>query len=217
MLKSKFEAVYSEHHPIEAGLYDEIRRRATAYSFAFSTDLDGVPVEGAEVWFAWNEEGLYVAAELEDSLLVSENRRDEQLHYQFGDLFELFVKPANETYCWEMYATPFGNKSTLFFPDDDFSISLDDLLHAHDDHGLEVTAEETSAGWKAQLWVPAEQLKSRGESWGPGSEWCAFCGRYNYNNTELANPELSMVPALSATNYHLIDEYAPLRFLEQEI
>ena len=72
--------------------------------------------EGASVRFGWNAAGLYVSAELEDSCLISTNRADEQLHFETWDVLELFIKPADDFYYWEMYATPFGNKSTLFFP-----------------------------------------------------------------------------------------------------
>lgn len=216
MNNSTFEAVYCDGNPMETGTFEAVRMQARSYPFAYSKDVTGELAEAGEVWFAWNEAGLYVAASFEDSLLVSENRQDEQLHYQFGDLFELFVMPKNDTYCWEMYATPFGNKSTLFFPNEDLSISLDDLVHAHDYHDLEVVSTKTAAGWQTQMWVPITQLKRLGASWGMGSEWKAFCGRYNYNNRDLKDPELSMVPALSATNYHLVDEYAELTFLPKE-
>ncbi len=212
-MKTVFEAVHSPVNPMEAGRYDGIRSRATAYPFAFSTDRDGTPVEGAEVWFAWNKDGLYVGAALEDSFLVAQNRHDEELHFESGDVLELFAKPADDTYCWEMYATPFGNKTTLFFPREREGMVLDQFLHAHDFHDLQVAAAETATGWKAEMWVPVEQLQAFGASWGPGSEWNIFCGRYNYNNSELADPELSMAPALSATNYHLTNEYATLCFL----
>lgn len=209
-----FEAVHCERNPIESGLYDEIRNRATAYPFAFSTDREGAPMEGAEVWFAWNPGGLYVGAVLEDSFLIAKNRADEELHFESGDVFELFVKPADDPYYWEMYATPFGNKTTLFFPREREGMMLDQFLHAHPYQALQVAAAKTAQGWKAEMWVPAEQLTALGATWGPSAEWTLFCGRYNYNNEQLTDPELSMAPALSKTHYHLTAEYATLRFLD---
>ena len=209
-----FEAIYCGSNPIESGLYEEIQERATAYPFAFSTDREGTPIEGAEVWFAWNQSGLYVGAALEDSFLIAKNRADEELHFESGDVFELFVKPADDSYYWEMYATPFGNKTTLFFPREREDMILDQFLHAHKYQALHVASSKTPQGWKAEMWVPAEQLTALGAGWGPGAEWTLFCGRYNYNNEQLADPELSMAPALSATNYHLTAEYAALRFLD---
>ncbi|QHI69132.1 DOMON domain-containing protein [Tichowtungia aerotolerans] len=196
-----------------------------AYPFAFSSDRDGCPQEGASVRFAWNESGLFVQAELEDSVLIQKNRQNEQFHYQSGDVFELFVKPLNEFYCWEMYATPFGNRTTIFFPQNCEGMTLDQFLKDHPFQGLEVTSTEfskprensrveaqpPSRGWKTQMFVPIAQLTALGAGWGDGTEWTVFCGRYNYNSDDLSDPELSMAPALSATNYHLVDEYARLK------
>lgn len=182
-----------------------------SYPFAYSTDCDGTPQERASVRFAWDESGLHVAAELEDSCLIAINRKDEQLHYECGDVLELFVKPLNEPYKWEMYATPFGNKSTLFFPAWPSELTSMEGLLDHDFRGLEISVETTPGGWNARMFVPASQLTALGAGWGDGTEWTVFCGRYNCNSEDLADPELSMTPALSATNYHLIDEYAQLK------
>ena len=185
-----------------------------AYPFAFSSDREGAPQEGATVRFGWDASGLYVSAELVDSNLIALNREDEQLHFETGDVFELFIKPLNDTYYWEMYAIPSGNKTTLFFPRDRAGLELNDFLRGHDFHGLDVSIEETSTGWNAQLFVPATQLTALGGTWGAGAEWTIFCGRYNYDSEELIDPELSMAPALSKTNYHLTDEYAHLNLGE---
>ena len=209
-----FKAIPCLENPLKAGSFEAVRQRAVSYSFAFSTDRSGEPIEGGSVCFAWNKAGLYVAAELEDSELIAQNHHDEQLHYQFGDVFELFIKPANDTYYWEMYATPLGNKSTLFFPRSREGMGVLDFLNQHSFHGLEVSAQKTSKGWNAQMWIPVEQLTALGAEWGSGSEWRIFCGRYNYNSPTLKDPELSMVPPLSATNYHLVDEYAILQFCD---
>lgn len=181
-----------------------------AYPLAFSTDRAGGPQEGASVRFAWDESGLFVLAELEDSVLIQKNRKDEQLHFETGDVFELFVKPQNASYYWEMYATPFGNKTTLFFPCGRDGVTTDEHLRAHSFQGLEVSSEKTFKGWKTQMFVPAAQLTALGAGWGDETEWTVFCGRYNYNSEDLADLELSMAPALSATSYHLVDEYARL-------
>jgi len=208
-----FEAIYCLENPLSANLYDQIRQQATPYSFAFSTDCKGSPKEGAKVWFAWNENGLYVGAALEDSYIMAQSREDETLHYQTGDLLECFIKPLHAAYYWEMYATPFGNKTTLFFPAQRDGMTLDQFLCDHPYHALQVASSKTETGWRTEMWIPAEQLTHLGAKWDSSESWSIFCGRYNYNNEDLSDPELSMTPPLSATNYHLTKEYALLKRL----
>ncbi len=191
-------------------------RGAPGYLHTYSLDRGGVPREEAVTRFAWNERGLYVHAELEDSFVVATDRRDEQLHFETGDVFELFVKPLDADYYWEMYATPFGNKTTLFFPRDRAGMEVENFLRDHEFHGLDVSSEITDTGWSADLFVPAEQLTALGADWLGATEWTVLCGRYNYNNDELADPELSMLPPVSKTNYHLTKEYARLVALKGE-
>ena len=59
-----------------------------AYPLATSRDREGIPQEGASVRFGWDETGLHVFAELEDSCIIANNRQDEQLHYEHGDVFD---------------------------------------------------------------------------------------------------------------------------------
>jgi len=210
-----FNAIYYPKNPLAENQYDNIKEQATAYPFAFSTDRNGEPKEGAAVWFAWNEKGLYVGAELEDSYVMAQSREDETLHFETGDLLECFVKPTHADYYWEMYATPFANKTTLFFPAQRAGMTLDQFLHDHPYHQLDVAATQTPTGWRAEMWIPAKQLTALGAPWNNSEDWSIFCGRYNYNNENLKDPELSMVPPLSATNYHLTNEYAALKLLPQ--
>lgn len=182
------------------------------YNLMKSLDSGGVPREGATVRFAWSEAGLYVHADLYDSFVVASNPHDEQLHYKTGDVFELFLKPLNEDYYWEMYATPFGNKSTLFFPRERDGMLVENFLRDHEFRGLRVDSEIKGEGWSADMFVPAAQMTALGAAWDAGAEWTVLCGRYNYNNNELTEPELSMWPPVSITNYHLTEEYARLDF-----
>jgi hypothetical protein len=207
-----FEATYCCPSPTVVDL-SRGEAHVGAYRFEYSRDRQGHPDEGGCVRFGWSEQGLYAVAEFEDSHLVALNRKDEQLHYKHGDVFELFVKPCDEDYYWEMYAIPSGNKATLFFPRDRDGMTVEQHLRDHSFHGLEVTVEETSKGWNACMFVPASQLTALGAGWGDDTPWTIFCGRYNYKDDDLKNLELSMAPPLSATNYHLTQEYAELRLL----
>ena len=65
------------------------------------------------------------------------------------------------------------------------------------------------------MFVPAEQLTALGAEWTAGAEWTVLCGRYNYNNDELVDAEMSMWPPISETNYHLTGEYARLTLRAQ--
>ena len=152
-------------------------RYGSSYPLLYSRDKVGSPQEGGVVRFGWAQNGLYVFAELEDSCIIAQNRQDEQLHFEHGDVFELFVKPRDALYYWEMYVTPSGNKSTLFFPHDRDGLNLDDFLHGHDFRGLEVLVEETAIGWNAHLFIPMEQLTALGAGWGDGTDWAIFCAR----------------------------------------
>lgn len=203
-----FEAVYAASTPTWSSIFDA---QGPAYSMGYSRDRAGAPQEGASLRFAWNEAGLYLVAELEDSQCISTRRADEELHFQYGDVLELFVKPAWANYYWEMYATPFGNKTTLFFPAEREQMTLDQFLKDHPYRQLQVSAQTTASGWRAWMHVPAQQLTALGAAWGAGEAWTVLCGRYNYNRSDLLNPELSMAPVVSAENFHLLEEYATLR------
>ncbi|MEI6890605.1 MAG: hypothetical protein V5783_00405 [Pontiella sp.] len=204
----QIDAVYVAHRPNRSFWLDR-----PWYSHGYSLDRGGRPNEQAMVRFAWNEEGLFVHAELEDSFVVAHDPRDEQLHFQTGDVFELFVKPLDDDYYWEMYVTPFGNKSTLFFPRERTGMEVENILRDHSFHGLNVSAGIIDGGWVANMFVPVQQLTALGAVWGEGCEWSLLCGRYNYNSDALEDPELSMLPPVSKTNYHLTEEYAGLRLL----
>jgi len=75
-------------------------RAAPGYPLAYSRDRPGRPREGGEVKFGWTPDGLYLAAHLEDRDLVAMNDRDEQLHFRYGEVRELFVKPVHDSYYW---------------------------------------------------------------------------------------------------------------------
>ena len=78
-----------------------------------------------------------------------------------------------------------------------------------DDNGV---MEWVQAVGDSPAHATAGQLCALGAAWGAGSSWTILCGRYNYNNEAFENPALTMLPAFSEANFHLLQEYAILNF-----
>jgi len=210
------EAVFTSTPISPDGCLDKpIWRQAPAYELNLSKDkqAEGQHLhEKAQVRFAWDSEHFYLGATLEDSDVLQEDNRDQQYHYQTGDVLELFLKPVDQTYYWELYVTPNGLKTSLFFPGRG-RLGLRSALAYQ--CGLRVAARvdgqlndwhTRDRGWSAEMALPLRDLEAQGVPLRPGVPWKVFIGRYNYSRF-LPNVELSMYPAVSKTNYHLHEEW----------
>lgn len=187
-----------------AGTGDEWFRLVVAGS------TDGVPAESTECRVGWSHRGFHLLARMQDSEIVPGLDQDEALHFRHGDTLELFLKPANASCYAEMYATPLGRKSTLFFRAPRREPQPDPLT-AHDHRGLRVEARRINGGWEAEMHVPAEELRVWGGDWGPGTAWTFLVGRYNHGS-RFPSPELSVFPPVSAVDFHRTAEYARIAF-----
>src|SRR3989339_1009008 len=111
------EAVYTNQPvKLDGKLNDQIWRQAPSYPMFLSRnqiDKCRILQEKGQVKFAWDENYFYVAAEFEDSDLVAQGSEDEKHHYRYGDVCELFLKPKDQSYYWELYVTPAGKKSSM--------------------------------------------------------------------------------------------------------
>lgn len=169
------------------------------------------PAESTECRAGWSERGFHLFARMRDSGIVPGLNEDEVLHFRHGDTLELFLKPAGTACYAEMYVTPLGRKSTLFFRAPRREPQPDPLT-AHDYRGLRVESRRVDGGWEAEMHVPAEELRAWGGEWGPGSGWTFLVGRYNHGSRFPA-PELSVFPPVSAVDFHRTREYAMLEFV----
>jgi len=183
-----------------------------------SDPAGGRPAEGGEFRIAWNEEFITVTGELRDSDLVDQGRRNQEQHYQTGDVFEVFLKPANDTYYWEFYATPGALQSAFFFPGRGHLA----LPECYAERGLKIVVRTSCDGtlnqwrdrdrsWRAVVRIPTAALRQYGAAVGPGAEWRLLVARYNYSRY-LPHPELSSFPRLPRPDFHLHEAYAVLRF-----
>jgi len=169
--------------------------------------------EPGEVRLAWDGEYFYAGVRFVDTDVLARGQRDQMHHYQLGDVVELFLKPEEDPGYWELYATPAGRKSSFFLPE---KRKLTDR-----DCGLRVAARVNGSlndsrdrdhGWTAEMAVPVASLSAPGRPFRPGARWRILVARYNHGQG-LPEPELSMVPQLSRTDFHLLEEYAVLQIV----
>ena len=175
--------------------------------------------EVGQVRLAWNEEYFYVSVKFDDSDIVAEGTADQLHHYKLGDVCELFLKPADKTWYWELYVTPQGNKTTFFFPSQG-RMGLPSCFSNYSS-GLQVAAQydgtlnnwqDKDSYWTAEMAMPIKDLTARGERFGPDADWRILVARYNYSYYLAGKgAELSSTPRLLKTNYHLLEQYAVLK------
>ncbi len=222
-MSDTYKAVYTDQPVIIDGkLDDKVWQQAPSYPMFLSKDnIDSGKTlqEKGHVKFAWDEDYFYLAADFEDSDLIAQGKEDEMHHYKYGDLCELFLKPKDQSYYWELYATPAEKKSTMFWPSRGH-LGLPDSLEKYTS-GLRVAAQcngtlnnwqDKDTGWTVEMAMPIKDLEAYGYKFGPGYDWTILVGRYNYSRY-LNETELSMSPQLSRTAYHLYEEYASIEFV----
>ena len=140
---------------------------------------------------AWDKEYFYLAIQFHDSDIVAEGKEDQLHHYQLGDVCELFLKPADRTWYWELYVTPTDRKTTFFFPSqgrfalpsclEDFDM---ELRVAAQNKGSLNNWEDKDEYWTAEMAVPLKDLTARGDKFGPDADWRILVARYNYTHSD---------------------------------
>ncbi len=204
---------------VDGRLDEPVWQQATAYPMQLSVDriAGGQKLqEQGSVHLAWDDDYLYVGIDFVDSDIVAEGADDQMHHYQLGDVAEVFLKPADKSWYWELYVTPHSKKTSFFFPSHGrlglpscFEYKCE-LKVAAQVKGSLNDWQDKDPGWTAEMAVPVKDLTARGEKFGPDADWCILIGRYNYSRY-LENKELSMCPSLSTTNFHLLQEYAVIK------
>jgi len=209
---------------VDGKLDEAVWQRAPAYPFwlpaAASPDA-AVPVEKGEVRYAWDDTCFYVAAIFTDSDLVAEGEKDGLHHYQLGDLLEVFLKPVNDTYYWELYATPLNKKTRFWFPGrgrlglpSGYASQEVGIVVAAQNQGTVNDWHDHDSKWMVEMAIPRAELTAYGAEFGPGESWLVLAARYNYSRwLPHQGPEVSACVSLSQSNFHLQEQYARLVLL----
>jgi len=172
--------------------------------------------EKASVKLLWDDNYLYVGADFEDSDVMNEGKEDQGHLYTTGDLLEVFLKPAGESYYWEIYGSPNNKKTWFFFPSRGRivfpacgSYLPKDLQVAAAIEGTLNNYKDKDKGFTIEIAIPVKELTAYGAKFDNSANWTILMARYNYS-VYLPRQELSAFPLLSNVNYHLCEEYAKL-------
>ncbi|MDY0176870.1 MAG: carbohydrate-binding family 9-like protein [Lentisphaeria bacterium] len=168
----------------------------------------------------WDEDYLYVGAQFVDSDVHAYGEEDQEHHYTLGDVAEVFIKPASDTYYWELYGTPAAKMSTFFIPGRG---ALMGPLLTSDPFELKVASQvqgtlnqwqDKDQGWSMEMAIPRTELEKFGAKFNPEQGWSIFLARYNYCRY-LPSKEMSSFPQQQETaNFHMLEEYATLQLLK---
>ena len=176
--------------------------------------------EPGEFKLVWDEKYLYIGVKFADSDIYAYGEQDEEHHYSLGDVAEVFIKPENATYYWELYITPAAKKSTFFIPGRGCLMSkiltLDpiSIKVASKAQGTINNWKDKDVCWTGEMAIPRKELEKYGAKFGPGCKWRIFLARYNYSRY-LPVKELSSIPKQAETpNFHLLEEYGWLKLVK---
>lgn len=189
------------------------------YNFFLSEDKGlKEPNETGMVRFAWDSNYLYVFAEFADKDILATGMEDQLPHYKLGDVLEIFIKPEAKEYYWELFVTPLGKKTSLFWEKrgtqgsnggDVNKINLEAICRIK---GTLNNSSDIDIGWQALVRIPKKDMTMLGDHI-ENAKWRILIARQNY--TAMIDPnhrELSMVPRLARTNFHSSQEYAEVIF-----
>lgn len=157
----------------------------------------------------------YVAADMEDSDVVAQGKCDQQHLYTMGDIIEVFLKPVNDTYYWEMYGTPNNLRTTFFFPSRSYVFlpdSADNVPEFEIRTSVDGTLndwQKTDKGWKIEFKFPIAVFERYGAKFAAGEPWVFLIARQNYSR-RLPLKELSTVPPIQLADFHLLEQYGRL-------
>lgn len=203
---------------IDGVLNDAVWQQAPRYP---TNSYNQVPQEAGTVQFAWDDQYFYAAAVLTDSEIVQYGQQPQSMLFTTGDTFEVFLRPAKDTYYWELYATPTNLMSSFFFSGPGAAICrlepkelMQGLQSASSVDGTVNVWQDRDRTWQLEMAIPVAALTRYGALFGPGQPWRILVGRYNYSRY-LDKSELSGITEFKDDNrsFHHLPSYGYLKLI----
>lgn len=218
-----FECRWTATPPVIDGFLDEAawRQAQVIESFQFSWLPEGQrkPLTATKARLLWDREYLYFSAEMEDADVFA-NVTEQDAAIWTCDVFELFFKPGKDKpgyYEFEVNAA--NGKLDMFLPSRgaggynrhkaERPFHLDTAVQVR---GTLNHWADKDRGWTVEGRIPWRDFLSTGGRPAPGEIWQHALCRYDYS-TGFDAPALSTTANLSAPNFHLHEDYVPLRFI----
>ncbi len=165
----------------------------------------------------WDRQYIYFFADLEDHDLFGDITERDAMTWN-NDVFEIFLKPgATEPGYYEFQVNAAGTEMDLFLPDQKSggyaalkSANTFQMKTAVLRRGTLDNRNDRDEGWTVEGRIPWVDFMPTGGRPNVNEVWSMALCRYDY--TLGKDPDLSSCAPLSKLNFHLVEDYAKLRF-----
>ena len=173
----------------------------------------------AAIKFAYDKDFLYVAGKVIDEDIIQMDKAHQTSSYNNGDTIEIFLKPKNKPYYWEIYVTPQNFRSSFFYLSPGVGIVysrnmkyfIKDMRSAVQINGTLNKHDDRDKFWTFELAIPVKDLASKGVPFDGVEPWQVLPARYNYD-TNFRYVQLSTYPPTPVAGNHLVEYYGDIEF-----
>ena len=193
---------------------------AKAKPLTLSAHPESLYTEKGVAKIVWDDKYVYFSGVLDDSDIIQIESKDWRHFYRTGDTFEMFLKPVNQRYYWELYATPNSLKCSLFFLSGGSlwfysrtsSSKMKQMLVTSTCDGTLNNKKDYDKKWITEVAIPIKYLERHGEKIIPGKVWKFLIGRYNYG-IHLDRKELSRTGNPKSKDFHDSRYWSKMKFV----
>lgn len=176
----------------------------------------------ARLWY--DEKNLYVALTFEDEDIVDLSNKNGQELYTLADVGEIFLKPLDDTWYWEIHVSPQGRVSTYWWEGrgrvgltgSRLRVEPPIVQAATWTRGILNQTKSRDNGWSALVTIPWAKIDRTGATRTPHSRWSILMSRYDYSRFRQkgTGPELSATSLFAEPSFHQVDEYPKLKLVK---
>jgi hypothetical protein len=170
------------------------------------------------VCVGWSDSSLFVCAELNDNDIFNPTVELNEPAYQHGDVFEIFLRPPEQTSYFEFHVTPQNQKLQLRIPSPEAFHSWEresglprEWLIANRVIETRVQVRPEERKWWVLAAIPFDMIAEVKHP-RAGSQWLFSFSRYDYTRGQ-ASPVLSSTSPHQELGFHRQHEWGTLVFL----